>query len=34
MKPDAKPEPGKGSSQQMVVKMAVPGPVLLKWVGK
>ena len=34
VKPDAKPEPGKGSSQQMVVKMAVPGPVLLKWVGK
>ena len=33
-KPDAKPEVAKGSSQQMVVKMAVPGPVLLKWVGK
>lgn len=28
----AKPEPNpKGSSQQMVVRMAVPGPVLLKW---
>jgi S1-C subfamily serine protease len=24
----------KGSPQQMVVRMAVPGPVLLKWVGK
>jgi S1-C subfamily serine protease len=30
-KPGANP---KGSPQQMVVKMAVPGPVLLKWVGK
>jgi S1-C subfamily serine protease len=29
-----KPEANKGSPQQMVVKMAVPGPVLLKWVGK
>jgi S1-C subfamily serine protease len=27
-----KPEANKGSPQQMVVKMAVPGPVLLKWV--
>jgi S1-C subfamily serine protease len=32
-KPPEKPEP-KGSAQQMVVKMAVPGLVLLKWVGK
>lgn len=31
--PKAEPNP-KGSPQQMVVKMAVPGPVLLKWVGK
>ena len=30
-KPEANP---KGSPQQMVVKMAVPGPVLLQWVGK
>jgi S1-C subfamily serine protease len=34
-KPPEKPEPNpKGSPQQMVVKMAVPGPVLLKWVAK
>jgi S1-C subfamily serine protease len=34
-KEPAKPEPNpKGSPQQMVVKMAVPGPVLLKWLGK
>jgi len=33
-KPDMKPELGKGSPQQMVVKMAVPGPIVLKWVGK
>ncbi len=33
-KPDAKPEAPKGSAQQMVVKMAVPGPIILKWVGK
>jgi serine protease Do len=33
--PAAKPEANpKGSPQQMVVKMAVPGPVVLKWVGK
>ncbi|MBN9120130.1 MAG: trypsin-like peptidase domain-containing protein [Planctomycetes bacterium] len=30
-KPEEKP---KGSSQQMVVKLAVPGPTVLKWVGK
>lgn len=30
-KPEANP---KGSPQQMVAKMAVPGPVVLKWVGK
>lgn len=36
-KPGEKPKPpeaNKGSPQQMVVKMAVPGPVLLKWIGK
>jgi S1-C subfamily serine protease len=37
-KPKDPAKPGqpnpKGSPQQMVVKMAVPGPVLLKWVGK
>jgi serine protease Do len=34
-KPEVKPEPNpKGSTLQMVVKMAVPAPVLLKWVGK
>jgi S1-C subfamily serine protease len=36
-KPKEPPKPGddaKGSPQQMVVRMAVPGPVLLKWVGK
>ena len=34
-KPPAKPDPNpKGSTLQMVVKMAVPGPVLLKWIGK
>jgi len=33
MKPPEKPKP-KGSPQQMVVKMAVPSPVLLQWVGK
>lgn len=31
-KDDKKPEVPKGSPQQMVVKMAVPGPLLLKWV--
>jgi serine protease Do len=31
--PKAGPNP-KGTPLQMVVKMAVPGPVLLKWVGK
>ena len=31
----AKPEPNpKGSSLQMVVKMVVPGPTVMKWVGK
>jgi serine protease Do len=34
-KPPEKPgENPKGSPQQMVVKMTVPGPVVLKWVGK
>ena len=34
-RPPEKPEPNpKGSPQQMVVKMAVPGPELLKWLGK
>lgn len=34
-KPPEKPgENPKGSPQQMVVKMAVPGPVVLKWLGK
>jgi S1-C subfamily serine protease len=34
-KPGEKPgEKPKGSPQQMVVKLAVPGPVLLKWIGK
>jgi S1-C subfamily serine protease len=36
-KPKEPPKPGdnqKGSPQQMVVRMAVPGPVLLKWIGK
>jgi serine protease Do len=34
-KPPEKPEPNpQGSPQQMVAKLAVPGPVLLKWVGK
>jgi hypothetical protein len=34
-KPPAKPgDNPKGSPQQMVARMAVPGPVLLKWVGK
>lgn len=32
-KPDMKPHPH-GSPQQMVVKIAVPGPELLKWLGK
>lgn len=32
-KPPEKPEP-KGSSLQMVVKMVVPGPTVLKWVNK
>jgi S1-C subfamily serine protease len=32
-KEPAKPN-DKGSPQQMVVKMAVPGPVLLKWIGR
>jgi S1-C subfamily serine protease len=36
-KPKEPPKPGenpKGSPQQMVVRMAVPGPELLKWIGK
>jgi S1-C subfamily serine protease len=34
-KDPAKPAPNpQGSPQQMVVKMAVPGPVLLKWIAK
>jgi S1-C subfamily serine protease len=36
-KPDEKPKPpgeNKGSPQQMVAKMAVPGPLVVKWVGK
>ncbi len=34
-KPKEAPKPNaKGSPQQMVVKMAVPGPVVLKWAGK
>jgi hypothetical protein len=36
-KPKDPPKPGdnqKGSPQQMVVRMAVPGPELLKWIGK
>ncbi len=35
-KPNDKPDmkPTHGSAQQMVVKIAVPGPVLLKWLGK
>lgn len=38
-KKDDKPKPPppvaeKGSTQQMVVKMAVPGPLVIKWVGK
>jgi S1-C subfamily serine protease len=36
-KPDDKPKPppeNKGSPQQMVAKMAVPGPLVVKWVGK
>jgi S1-C subfamily serine protease len=32
-KPEVKPNPH-GSPQQMVVKISVPGPVLLKWLGK
>jgi S1-C subfamily serine protease len=35
--PKEPPKPGdnpKGSPQQMVVRMAVPGPELLKWIGK
>lgn len=36
-KKDEKPKPppeNKGSPQQMVAKMAVPGPLVVKWVGK
>jgi serine protease Do len=32
--PDKPAENPKGSAQQMVVKMAVPGSVVLKWIGK